>query len=93
MAFLISGRIFGLVCLLVIMGAVAYYIKQSQGGKVPKLRRIPGIDAIDEAIGRAVEMGRPVYCSHGIADLRAATTGPQTLAGLSVLNYVAKRCI
>jgi hypothetical protein len=93
MAFLISGRIFGLVCLLVIMGAVAYYIKQSQGGKVPKLRRIPGIDAIDEAIGRAVEMGRPVYCSHGIADLRGATTGPQTLAGLSVLNYVAKRCI
>ena len=89
MAFLISGRIFGLVCLLAIMGAVAYYIKQSQAGKVPKLRRIPGIDAIDEAIGRAVEMGRPVFCSHSIADLRAATTGPQTLAGLSVLQYVA----
>jgi hypothetical protein len=75
------------------MAATAYYIQQAQGGKVPKVRRIPGIDAIDEAIGRAVEMGRPVFCSHGIADLRGATSGPQTLAGLSVLNYVAKQTI
>jgi hypothetical protein len=93
MAFLIAGRIFGLVCLLIIMAATAYYIQQAKGGKVPKVRRIPGIDAIDEAIGRAVEMGRPVFCSHGIADLRGATSGPQTLAGLSVLNYVAKQTI
>ncbi len=93
MAFLIAGRIFGLICLLVIMGAVAYYIRRAQEGEVPSVRRIPGIDAIDEAIGRAVEMGRPVFCSHGIANLRAATTGPQTLAGLSVLSYVAKQSI
>jgi hypothetical protein len=93
MEVLISQRIFGLVLLLVIMAAVAYYIRKSQEGTVPSVRRIPGIDAIDEAIGRAVEMGKPVFCSHGIANLRAATTGPQTLAGLSVLSYVAKRCI
>ena len=93
MAFLIAGRIFGLVCLLVIMAATAYYIQRAKGGIVPSVRRIPGIDAIDEAIGRAVEMGRPVFCSHGIADLRGATSGPQTLAGLSVLNYVAKQTI
>lgn len=93
MAFLIAGRIFGLLCLLVIMAAVAYYIKQAEGGTVPKVRRIPGIDAIDEAMGRAVEMGRPVFCSHGIANLRAATSGPQTLAGLSVLSYVAKQSL
>lgn len=93
MAFLIAGRIFGLLCLLVIMAATAYYIRRAEGGTVPKVRRIPGIDAIDEAIGRAVEMGRPVFCSHGIANLRGATSGPQTLAGLSVLNYVAKQTI
>ncbi len=93
MAFLISGRIFGLICLLIITAAVSYYIKQAQAGNVPKLRRIPGIEAIDEAIGRSVEMGRPVFCSHGIADLRSATTGPQTIAGLSVLQYVAKKSI
>ena len=92
MAILIANRIFGFVCLLAIMAAVAYFIKRAQGGKVPKVRRIPGIDAIDEAIGRAVEMGRPVVASHGIANLRDSTTGPQTIAGLSVLSYVAKKC-
>ncbi len=89
---LIANRIFGLVCLLAIMAAVAYFIRRAQGGKVPKVRRIPGIDAMDEAIGRAVEMGRPVIASHGIANLRDSTTGPQTIAGLSVLSYVAKKC-
>ena len=49
---------------------MAYYIKQAQAGKVPKVRRIPGIDAIDESIGCAVEMGRLVFCSHGIATPR-----------------------
>ncbi|OGD57271.1 hypothetical protein A3K78_08855 [Candidatus Bathyarchaeota archaeon RBG_13_52_12] len=92
MAILIANRIFGLVCLLAIMLAVAYFIRRAQGGKVPKVRRIPGIDAMDEAIGRAVEMGRSVICSHGIANLRDSTTGPQTIAGLSVLSYVAKKC-
>lgn len=93
MALLISGRIFGLIVLLVIMSAVAFYIKRAEKGKVPKLRRVPGIDAIDEAIGRATEMGRPVMCAHGIGNLRDATTGPQTIAGLSVLSFVARRCV
>lgn len=93
MAILIEGRIFGLLCLIVIMAAVTYYITAARGGKVPRIRRVAGIDAIDEAIGRAVEMGRPIICSHGIADLRGATSGPQTLAGLSVLSYVTKRAI
>lgn len=93
MAFLISGRIFGLICLIIITAAISFYIKQAQAGKVPKLRRIPGIEAIDEAIARSVEMGRPVFCSHGIAALTGATSGPQTLAGLSVLQYVAKKSI
>jgi hypothetical protein len=93
MAILFAGRIFGFACLLFIMLSVAYYIQRARGGVMPKVRRVPGIDAIDEAIGRSVEMGRPVFCSHGIANLRDATTGPQTIAGLSVLAYVAKRCV
>ena len=38
-------------------------------------------------------MGKPIVCSHGIANLRGATSGPQTLAGLSVLAYVTKKAI
>ena len=93
MSFFVTGRIFGLLCLLAIMGAVTYYIRRAKGGNVSQVRRLAGIDAITEAIGRAVEMGRPVFCSHGISDMRNATYGPQTIAGLSVLSYVAKQCV
>jgi len=89
----VAGRMLGLVGLLLIMLASAYFIYMARKGKVPKIRRIAGIDAIDEAIGRAVEMGRPVMCSHGIAGLTEATTGPQTIAGLGVTAYVAKKCV
>jgi len=92
MAFLIEGRIFGLTCLLIIMLSVVYYIRRAKEGRVPKVRRVPGIDAIDESIGRAVEMGRPVFCSHGIGNMRDATYGPQTIAGLGVLSHVAAKC-
>ncbi len=37
-------------------------------------------------------MGRPVFASHGIANLTSSTTGPQTIAGLGVLGYVAEKC-
>ena len=93
MSFFVTGRIFGLLCLLAIMGAVTYYIQRAKGGNVSQVRRLAGIDAITEAIGRAVEMGRPVFCSHGISDMRDATYGPQTIAGLSVLSHVATQCV
>ena len=35
MAFLIAGRIFGLLLLAVIMAAVAYYIKGAEKGRIP----------------------------------------------------------
>jgi len=81
-----------LLMLIIIMGAAFYFIQRAKRGVVPKIRRVPGLDAIDEAIGRATEMGRPVFCSHGIANISDATYGPQTIAGLGVLSYVAQMC-
>jgi len=87
-----SGRVSGMVFLLIIAVSAAYFIRRGKAGKVPYLRKVPGLDAIDEAIGRATEMGRPVFCSHGIASIADATYGPQTIAGLAVLGYVAQLC-
>lgn len=52
---------------------------------IPALRRLPGIDAIEEAIGRATEMGRPVLFIPGINDIDDI----QTLAGINILSHVA----
>ena len=35
------------------------------------LRRIPGLDAVDEAIGRATELGKPVLYMTGAHDMNA----------------------
>ncbi len=59
-------------------------------GRVPKIRKLPAIDAIDEAIGRATEMGRPVHYTPGIGDFYGYDA-PMTIAGISVLGYAAKR--
>ena len=56
-----------------------------RGGKGLFLRRIPGLEAIDEAVGRATEMGRPMLFSLGLEGLTVTT-----FAGLAVLGYVAR---
>ncbi|MEI7837827.1 MAG: DUF6754 domain-containing protein, partial [Planctomycetota bacterium] len=51
------------------------------------IRRIPGLDAVDEGIGRATEMGRPVYFVHGIAGVESMAT----MAALTILGRVARK--
>ena len=87
----IEGTRFGFVCLMTIILSVVYYVRRTKSGHILNLRRIPGIDAIDEAVGRCAEMGRPIFCCHGTGGLQGADDGPQTLAGLSVLSYVAEK--
>lgn len=85
---LVKGNIFGFYALLVTSATVLIVILLAKRGSfVPKLRRIAGLDAMEEAIGRATEMGRPVHFSPGIADI-TGDTAPQTFAGLEVLSYL-----
>jgi hypothetical protein len=58
-------------------------------GKDYFIRRIPGIDAIEETVGRATETGRPVLFSPGMG----AFDNMQTIAGLAVMAWVARRCV
>jgi hypothetical protein len=65
---------------------VLYYMSLAQSGRKPFMRRLAGIDAIEEAIGRATEMGRPVLYVPGIQDIDEM----QTVAGLVILESVAR---
>lgn len=51
------------------------------------LRRIPGLDAVDEAIGRSTELGKPILYLTGAGDM----SEPSTLAAAVILGRVAKR--
>ena len=51
------------------------------------IRRIAGLEAVDEAIGRATEMGKPVLYLCGLDSLATLST----LAAVNILGRVARR--
>jgi hypothetical protein len=61
-----------------------FFLRARKGQKL-FLRTIPGLKALEEAVGRATEMGRPVLFIPGIDDIEEI----QTLAGLIILGHVA----
>jgi len=75
---LIIGLAFG--------GLVFYTINYAKRHEI-FLRRIPGLDAVDEAIGRATELGKPILYLTGAHDLH----DPSTIAAAVILGKVAKR--
>ena len=74
------------VILAIICGAVIYFIAHATRGKELFIRKIAGLEAVDEAIGRATEMGRPILFIPGILDMDDV----QTIAALTILGRVAK---
>lgn len=72
---------------LIIGGAVIYFIQAARAGKDLFIRRIAGLEAVDEAIGRATEMGRPILFIPGILDMDDV----QTLAAITILGRVARQ--
>ncbi len=71
---------------LIITLAIAFFIETARRGKKLFVRKIAGLEAIDEAIGRATEMGRPILYVPGIQDMDDV----QTLAGLTILGRVSR---
>jgi len=49
------------------------------------LRTIPGLKAVEEAVGRSTEMGRPILYVPGIMDMNEV----ETVAGVIILGHVA----
>lgn len=74
------------VLVVIFSAAVLLYTRWARQGRDLYLRKIPGLDAVEEAVGRATEMGRPVLFIPGIQELDEI----QTIAGISILGRVAK---
>lgn len=65
---------------------VLVFIRQAGKGASFFIRKIAGLDAIEEAIGRATEMGKPVLYVPGIDDVNNI----QTIYSMVILGNVAK---
>ncbi len=79
-------RINAAIFVIIFSIAVLIYTKWAREGRKLFLRKIPGLDAVEEAVGRATEMGRPVLFIPGISELDEI----ETIAGISILGRVAR---
>ena len=81
-----TDRVNALLLMLAFCGAVLYFIRSSQRGKEIYIRPLPGLEAVEDGVGRATEMGRTVLFIPGTGDIDQA----ETFAGLAVLGKIAK---
>ncbi len=80
-----EGMIVDFILVFAMIVAVFYTVRKSST-KTWNIRKIAGLEAIDEAVGRATETNRMVLYLPGYGGL----SDPQTLASLGVLSEVAK---
>jgi len=90
MSLVVTGRALGLVIFLAIAVAVVWFMRRAYSGKIPNLRRLPAIDAIDEIMGRCVEMGRPAWYLMDNTDMTTPSVLAPTVAAYQILAYTAR---
>ncbi|HSI71788.1 MAG TPA: DUF6754 domain-containing protein [Fimbriimonas sp.] len=77
---------FGIVFTLSICAFVLLNIARAGKGRDMYIRRIAGLNAIDEAVGRATEMGRPVLMVPGLSD----NVNAIVVQALNIFSYVSR---
>jgi hypothetical protein len=75
----VAVMVFGLLTLL--------FVSQAQKGADLYVRPLGGIEAVDDAIGRATEMGRPILYVLGLG----TAADVATIASFTILGRVAKK--
>ncbi|KPK70304.1 hypothetical protein AMJ87_09125 [candidate division WOR_3 bacterium SM23_60] len=66
---------------------VLWFIWRARRGEHLFIRKIPGLEALDEAVGRATEMGKPILYVPGLSTIDDIAT----IASLNILSQVAKK--
>jgi hypothetical protein len=75
-----------LVISVLLIAAIIIYVYLSTTRDL-YIRKIAGLEAVNEAVGRATEMGRSILFVPGIQDM----DNVQTVAGIAILGHIAQR--
>ncbi len=75
------------LAIVLFVGTIVYFVRRAKRGEHLFVRRIAGLEAVDEAVGRATEMGRPILFVSGTGYIESIGT----IAALNVLGQVAKK--
>jgi len=82
-----TDKISLLIMAILLASAIVYFILHARRGGHLYIRKISGLDTMEEAVGRATEMGKPLVFVPGIMDL----DDMQTIAGLNILGHLATK--
>lgn len=80
------GRTNTLIVTAIYIALLLYFILHAKKGTNLFIRRLAGLDALDEAVGRATEMGKPILYVPGISGISDVAT----IASINILSGVAR---
>jgi len=80
------GRLNTLIITSIYIALLLYFILHAKKGTKLFIRRLAGLDALDEAVGRATEMGKPILYVPGISNIADVAT----IASINILSGVAR---
>jgi hypothetical protein len=90
---IIAGKIFSFLVLILLSVMTVVMIRRMQKSDEPvDIRRLAGLDALEEVVGRATETGRPIHYNPGIGSIESASTGARVLGGMEVLGWLSYQC-
>jgi len=81
------ARVNALIGAVIFTLIVVYFITMAKRGQHLFIRKIAGLAAVDEAVGRATEMGRPILYVPGLSSISDVAT----IAALNILGQVARK--
>lgn len=82
-----TSKINVLIFVVIFSFLIAFFIRLARRNPNLFIRHIPGLDAIEETIGRATEMGKPILYLNGLYDISQLST----IAATSILGKVARK--
>lgn len=82
-----TGRINVAICIAIFGLLLIIFVFSAKQGRKFFVRKIPGLDAVEDAVGRATEMGQPILYVPGLGDIDYTAT----IASMNILGEVAKK--
>ncbi|MFO7652028.1 MAG: DUF6754 domain-containing protein [bacterium] len=75
------------IAMVVFFAIILYFVNHARRGKALFVRRIAGLDAVEESVGRSTEMGKPIVFIPGIGSAAQIST----IASMNILGEIAKK--
>ncbi|MCI0331522.1 MAG: hypothetical protein L0196_11375 [candidate division Zixibacteria bacterium] len=81
-----TERVNALLAVVILVSSILYFVYKAQSGRELYIRKIAGLEEVDNAVGRATEMGKKIVFCPGRLDM----DNVQTIAAVLILGRVAK---